>query len=131
MVRRLNGVEWLTEMVYGLNGSPAAPTPYTLSQFLLSLGARIVDDRLEGRLLLFDDTRGGVLAFAIRPVLPLLLEAMDGGNVVLAQQRDVQGFGQGQEFVVHGGFGFGIPDLLTYPCSGDPERRCSGDDRGA
>jgi len=36
------------------------------------------------------------------------LQAMEGGRVVLAQQRDGQDFGQGEEFEVHGGFGLGL-----------------------
>ena len=86
-------------------------------QLLLSPGARIVDERGERGVLLFGDTRGSVLALAIRPVLPLLLEAMEGGRLVLAQQRDVQGFGQGEKFEVPGGFGFG------FRASGSPRAR--------
>ena len=78
-------------------------------QLLLSLGARIVDER---GLLLFGEVRGGVPVLAGRPALPLLPQAMDGGNVVLAQQRDVEDFGQEEEFDVRGGIRFELGDRV-------------------
>jgi len=77
-------------------------------QLLLSLSARIVEERGERGVPLFGDTQGYGLALAIHPVLPLLLQATEGGRVLLAEQRDVLGFGQGEEFDVHCGFGLGL-----------------------
>ena len=69
---------------------------------MLVLAGRIVEKRGEGRLLFLGNSRRRVLAFALAPVIPLLLKPMQGGNVVLAQERNVQGFRQGKEFVVVG-----------------------------
>ena len=58
-------------------------------QLLLVLGGRIVEIRSERDLLLLGDARDGVQAFAIRPMLPLLLQPVQRGDVVRAQRRDV------------------------------------------
>ncbi len=62
------------------------------NQALLFLHVRIGEGRLEGRLLFRGDLRRRVLAFAIRPMFPLLLKPVHRGDVVLAEQLDVQGY---------------------------------------